>query len=314
MAADDSLLGLTTATSNLHLHNTLNTSIHFEPSDKATDEAVGSDSTFSISSSQARIRISTIPNAAMAEQNTIQEQQALREDISEATQKPTPSFTYAESLIEWDVKADDYLMLTPDTHVLATGVAVVAHKHGQAHILLVQRSASDSYPGRWEVPGGSVDMNGETVLEAAARELKEETGLTVERFVAQLELTRFMTGKSFNPRWWNKPTFLVQVEEAKHNEGVEGSECDAIGANVRLDEKEHQAWLWASEDEVKGGWCGEIQLPFVSEQQQRIMLEAFMAMRWYRDQQGKAEQSVDNAEGAQVETAEPSLTMGSEDI
>ncbi|PWI68691.1 hypothetical protein PCL_01780 [Purpureocillium lilacinum] len=49
--------------------------------------------------------------------------------------------------------------------------------------LLIRRAASDSYPLKWEIPGGSVSTARDaSVLHAAARELREETGLRVARF------------------------------------------------------------------------------------------------------------------------------------
>ncbi len=58
--------------------------------------------------------------------------------------------------------------------VVATGVAVV--EEGQ--ILLVRRGRQPN-KGMWAVPGGKVDF-GETLAEAATREVKEETGILVE--------------------------------------------------------------------------------------------------------------------------------------
>lgn len=49
----------------------------------------------------------------------------------------------------------------------------------QQKILLVQRSAQDSYkPNEWEFPGGKVDA-GEDLTTALIREVHEETGLTI---------------------------------------------------------------------------------------------------------------------------------------
>jgi 8-oxo-dGTP pyrophosphatase MutT (NUDIX family) len=163
-----------------------------------------------------------------------------------------------------------------------TGIAVYTRStSGIDHLLLVQRAPTDSYPNCWEVPGGSVDMTGETILEAAARELKEETGLTVERFVAELRVIRFCTGKDVRVRWWDKPTFVVEVYEAggvKNGEVEKGSEMERVGRMIKLDEKEHQAWVWASEKDIKDHRCGEVPLVFVSKKQD-IMLEGFASRK-----------------------------------
>jgi 8-oxo-dGTP diphosphatase len=56
------------------------------------------------------------------------------------------------------------------------GVGGVVIQRGRA--LLVLR-ASEPLKGRWSIPGGLVEL-GEELERAVARELKEETGLTVE--------------------------------------------------------------------------------------------------------------------------------------
>jgi 8-oxo-dGTP diphosphatase len=58
---------------------------------------------------------------------------------------------------------------------LTVDVIVIAKEHGDQMLLLIQRR-SDPYKGKWALPGGFVDVH-ETVKDAAARELNEETGV-----------------------------------------------------------------------------------------------------------------------------------------
>lgn len=53
--------------------------------------------------------------------------------------------------------------------------AIVFHRH---KVLLVKR-ANPPCAGEWAIPGGKVRL-GETLQQAAERELKEETGITVQ--------------------------------------------------------------------------------------------------------------------------------------
>lgn len=63
----------------------------------------------------------------------------------------------------------------PETPVVAVGVLLLDRSGGRERVLLIKRG-HPPHVGRWTVPGGGVEV-GETLEEAAARELLEETGL-----------------------------------------------------------------------------------------------------------------------------------------
>ncbi|SIT32815.1 NUDIX hydrolase [Achromobacter sp. MFA1 R4] len=66
-------------------------------------------------------------------------------------------------------------MTTPASRPIAATIAAVVR---DGHVLLVRR-ANPPDQDRWAFPGGKIDA-GETLQAAAARELREETGVTAE--------------------------------------------------------------------------------------------------------------------------------------
>lgn len=62
--------------------------------------------------------------------------------------------------------------------------AIFCCAEGVPHVLLIQRDR-DPYKGAWCLPGGHVDAGDEDLCEAALRELREETGLTLAGEVLQ---------------------------------------------------------------------------------------------------------------------------------
>lgn len=92
-------------------------------------------------------------------------------------------------------------------------------------VLLLTRAADDDYlPGHLEFPGGGRDP-GESLLDALAREIREETGLAIKRvrqFVGSVDY-RNSEGKARR-----RFTFVIEPE------------TDA----VVLDPVEHSAFIW----------------------------------------------------------------------
>jgi 8-oxo-dGTP pyrophosphatase MutT (NUDIX family) len=78
-------------------------------------------------------------------------------------------------------------------------------------VLLLQRAATERYyPNIWELPFGKVEADDVTLLDAAARECLEETGLTVMVFLAEGKSFRYSTGIGSSSLQLN---FDVEVQE-----------------------------------------------------------------------------------------------------
>jgi 8-oxo-dGTP diphosphatase len=74
------------------------------------------------------------------------------------------------------------------TYVDVAIVAVLRGRPGMRRILLTKRGKGVHLPGMWELPGGRIEP-GESAIEAAARELAEETGICVAQADLQPVLT-----------------------------------------------------------------------------------------------------------------------------
>ena len=73
----------------------------------------------------------------------------------------------------------------PNRPLIGVGAVVIRH----ARVLLVRRDKAPR-AGRWSLPGGRQRL-GETLREAAAREVREETGIEIE-VMALLDVVDFL--------------------------------------------------------------------------------------------------------------------------
>lgn len=71
-----------------------------------------------------------------------------------------------------------------ELHVESFGVIPVSFKQGSWHVLLILHQAGN----HWSFPKGRKEGTEELPLESALRELKEETGLEVERLLQETPL------------------------------------------------------------------------------------------------------------------------------
>ncbi|KAK0113945.1 hypothetical protein ONS96_014794 [Cadophora gregata f. sp. sojae] len=160
-------------------------------------------------------------------------------------------FTFSPAVASFNVPMKTYLSSPSLQHhqAIASGALIFSppsttsqppnpNPNPNPKILILQRAPTDSYANKWEIPGGGVDLTDSTVLHGVAREVLEETGLTVthiKRLVGSEDGLAFVTRRGLRV-----VKFAFEVE-------VRG------GEEVKLDEKEHRRFLWASEEEVRNG-------------------------------------------------------------
>ena len=163
-----------------------------------------------------------------------------------------------------------------------------------ARLLIVQRAAHErSFANLWEVPGGSSDAEDPTILHSLAREVFEETGLRLTRFVRQVgDVVEFQTGKGERRKYWAKLNFEIEVAEVDvHVDGLavtrdggaepgrsgqgEGNKVnDGLEGNiaVTIDPQEHQGFAWATAEDVTSG-----RYPMATPAQGDLILESLRA-------------------------------------
>jgi 8-oxo-dGTP pyrophosphatase MutT (NUDIX family) len=172
------------------------------------------------------------------------------------------------SVSSFNVPQQDYLASHPNRQYdhIATGCLVFHRQHdSKPRILLLQRAASDSMPGKWEVPGGACDDSDHSILHAAARELWEEAGIKAVLIGPEVGDGHVFTTSSGKKVC--KFNFFVEIE---------GTNASALPPPVKLDPNEHQQYVWASREEVRSHRAASFQLDFTKQAQEDVILQGFM--------------------------------------
>lgn len=106
--------------------------------------------------------------------------------------------------------------------------AIIRRKNGE--ILLV---SSPKWPDKWTLPGGHIEP-GETIVEAAWREAKEETGLELK----PVQIVH--SGELINPKEFHRPAHFIYFDVA----------FDALNEAVNLDPRELSGYQWIEPEEA----------------------------------------------------------------
>jgi 8-oxo-dGTP pyrophosphatase MutT (NUDIX family) len=153
---------------------------------------------------------------------------------------------------------------------LVVGVAII-HPLVSAtkplQILLVQRAAHEKvYPGFYELPGGSVlvsflslcalmkclshvEESDKTILDAAAREVAEETGLTVSNIVGEFPPLEYSVEKILVAEGGATPTPTVRSTIQLNFVAQVAPFGSANVFEVGLNPEEHQNYAWVSKED-----------------------------------------------------------------
>ena len=97
-------------------------------------------------------------------------------------------------------------------------------RRSDGQFLLTKRSPNKGFAGMWECTGGSA-VAGDDSLSAAVREVREETGLELDRAKGKLILSRRYTD-TFVDNWLFEHEF--ELSDVKL---LEGETCDAMLAD-----------------------------------------------------------------------------------
>ena len=191
------------------------------------------------------------------------------------------------SMKQYAITTTEYIAKNPQYQAVAVGAVIFnrpsdmtiqVYDSKDTRVLLVQRAAHErGFPNKWEVPGGGAEDTDPSIFHSVAREVFEEAGLKLTRFVKELPSMSFTLRKGAMNI--NKLSFEIAVDGNDGLNSYHPHDCkEAHGTTsteqklpaVEIDPKEHQAFIWATQAEVKNDTY-----PITTEGQRDILLAAF---------------------------------------
>lgn len=192
------------------------------------------------------------------------------------------------SLSHLTVSLAKFLEKNHKYRMLAVGACIFSlSRQNPPRILLIQRAATErAFPNLWEIPGGSSEFSDPTVLHSVAREVFEETGLHLTKFVA--EIGDGIELRTSENKLWLKLSFEIEVAEFNNpseelsqqaissvpkENPVEGNVMESVA--ITLDPEEHQKYAWVTEEELRQHTVSTGPYPLTTEDVRQMLLEAF---------------------------------------
>ena len=112
--------------------------------------------------------------------------------------------------------------------------------------MLMIRRGGDPFRGKLALPGGFVD-DGETVEQAALRELEEETGVALE--AGELRLAGVYSQPGRDPRGWTV-SVLFRIDVGERPDARHGDDAAAVEWVSAGDALAHSTWFAFDHDRM----------------------------------------------------------------
>ena len=129
---------------------------------------------------------------------------------------------------------------------LTADMLVVASGPGGERSALMIRRGGDPFRGMLALPGGFVDA-GETVEQAAVRELAEETGIAID--AAELRLAGVYSRPGRDARGWTV-SVLFRIDVGERPDARHGDDAAAVEWVSAADALAHPTWFAFDHDRM----------------------------------------------------------------